>query len=58
MTQPNQPQEPIYSWDVKLADSLRKPVTIIALETNKKIQQIVTEAVIEYIKKQNPNVGE
>lgn len=58
MNQPNQIQETAFTWDVKIADTLRLPVTIIAIEKGKEIRQVVTEVVTEYIKKQTPKVGE
>lgn len=44
-----QSEEPTYSWDVKIDESLRKPVAIIALEKGKEIRQIVSDAVRTYL---------
>jgi hypothetical protein len=41
-----------YSWDVKILDSLRKPVTLLAVQSEREIRDIVTQAVAEYLKKQ------
>jgi hypothetical protein len=42
-------QEPTYCWNVKIDESLHKPVAIIALDRRKEIRQIVSDAVRTYI---------
>ena len=58
MTQQISQHQETFAWDIKLPTSLKLPTKRLALEKDCKVQQIVAEAVTEYIQKQAPKVGE
>ncbi len=49
ITQTTQHEQTNYNWGVKLDDSLRKPVARLALEKEKEIREIVSDAVRSYL---------
>ncbi len=57
---PEQETNPTFRWDVRIQDSLRKPITKLAIDSDKEIRQIVSEAVRDYLKKteQEKKAGE
>jgi predicted transcriptional regulator len=48
----NQEIAPTYKWDVRIDDSLKRNVKKMALDENREIRQIVSQAVKEFLEKQ------
>jgi hypothetical protein len=51
-------ETPTYRWDVRIEDSLRVPVTMLAINKGREIRQVVSDAVRDYLKKQKTKAGE